>query len=104
MGRDGVSNGTQAVLDVRNNVKAIRKGKNGTLQLYNIKNDPDESEDIADDHPGQVKKLNEKINSLRGSSELWPVSFFDHPEKKVNYEELIEGWTSLKKQSLKTTQ
>jgi arylsulfatase A-like enzyme len=96
MGRDGVSNGIQAVLDVKNNLKAIRKGKNGKLQLYNIKNDPDESENIADYHPRQVKKLNKKINSLRGPSELWPVTFFDCPGKKVRYEELIEGWTSLK--------
>jgi arylsulfatase A-like enzyme len=96
MGRDGVSNGIQAVLDVKNNIKAIRRGKNGKLRLYNINNDPDESEDIADYHPKHVKNLNKKINSLRGPSELWPVTFFDSPGEKVMYEDLIEGWTSLK--------
>jgi arylsulfatase A-like enzyme len=96
MGPEGVSNGIQAVLDVKNNLKAIRRGKNAKLQLYNIRNDPEESEDLADYHPGQVKELDDKIDSLRGSSELWPVTFFDYPEKKVRYEELIEKWASLK--------
>ncbi len=77
MTKDGGSQGIQAVLDVKNQLKAIRRKLDGEIQLYDIKNDPDESEDMATLYPRKVKKLKKKINSMRGASDLWPLRFFE---------------------------
>lgn len=77
MTKNGGSKGIQAVLDVKNRLKAIRKTKSGTVQLYDIGNDTSEVKDIANRFPEKAAMLNAKMNSMRGESELWPLRYFD---------------------------
>ncbi|WP_372753265.1 arylsulfatase [Labilibaculum sp.] len=59
------------VLDIKNNMKAIKYGKYGDTQLFNIKTDTTEQINIADKHPELVEKLNAKMVEMRDSSDIW---------------------------------
>ncbi len=77
MRKNGGTEGIQAVLDVQNRLKAIRKTRKGKVHLYDIMHDISEKKDIADQYPEKAEFLNKKLNEMRGESHLWPITYFD---------------------------
>ncbi len=77
---NGTAGGRQGVLYVEENVKAVRYGTKGSLMLYDLDDDLDESEDIADRASALTRRLERYLNEARTESELWP------------HEMLVEGW------------
>jgi arylsulfatase A len=61
--------------------KAVRNGKDGPIELYDLKTDPGETRDVAAGHPGVVKRLEVYLKTARVDSENWPVR--ETPKKKV---------------------
>jgi arylsulfatase A len=59
--------------------KAVRNGKNGPIELYDLKADPGEKRDVAAGHPGVVKRFKEYLKTARVDSENWPIR--DTPKK-----------------------
>jgi len=53
--------------------KAIRMQPGAKLQLYNLKTDPGEQRDVADQHPDVVKKIEELLKTARTDSPRWPI-------------------------------
>ncbi len=53
--------------------KAIRTGVNKPLQLYDLKNDVGEKNDLAAEQPEVVKKMEEILDKERTESKEWPV-------------------------------
>lgn len=53
--------------------KAIRLGRANRLELYNLKDDPGESVDIADQCPETVEKAKKLLIESRTESEFWPL-------------------------------
>ncbi|MGH9935975.1 MAG: arylsulfatase [Blastocatellia bacterium] len=54
--------------------KAVRKAPDSPLELYDLKNDIGEQNDIAVKHPDVVKKIEDYLKTARTESELWPVN------------------------------
>jgi arylsulfatase A-like enzyme len=52
--------------------KAVRHGAKGEIELYNLKDDMREEQNVADAHPDIVKKADGYFNSARTESKLWP--------------------------------
>jgi arylsulfatase A-like enzyme len=53
--------------------KAVRKSPDSPLELYNLKNDLVEQNDVAVKHPEVVKKIEDYLKTARTESELWPT-------------------------------
>jgi arylsulfatase A-like enzyme len=53
--------------------KAVRKSPDSPLELYNLKKDIGEQNDVAVNHPDVVKKIEEYLKTARTESELWPI-------------------------------
>ena len=53
--------------------KAVRKSPDSPLELYNLKNDLGEQNDVAVKHPEVVKKIEDYLKTARTESELWPT-------------------------------
>jgi arylsulfatase A-like enzyme len=53
--------------------KAVRKSPDSPLELYDIKNDLGEQNDVAVKHPEVVKKIEDYLKTARTESELWPI-------------------------------
>lgn len=53
--------------------KGIRFGTKGKLELYDLKNDIGENNDIAGQHPDVVAKIENYLEKARTDSEIWPV-------------------------------
>lgn len=53
--------------------KAIRKGKGGTTQLYDLSNDPGEERNLATQHPEIVQRMEGLFQSMRTESVMFPV-------------------------------
>jgi arylsulfatase A-like enzyme len=55
------------------NWKAVCKPFGGKLELYDLKNDPTESRDLAEQHPQLVAQLRQFMQQAHTPSELWPI-------------------------------
>jgi len=53
--------------------KAVRNSPDSPLELYDLKNDLGEQNDVAAKHPEVVKKIEEYLKTARTESELWPI-------------------------------
>jgi arylsulfatase A-like enzyme len=53
--------------------KAVRKSPDFPLELYDLKNDLGEQDDVAVKHPEVVKKIEDYLKIARTESELWPI-------------------------------
>lgn len=53
--------------------KVVRHGRNGPLELYDLKGDPGEQQDVAAEHPDVVDRFRKYLASARVDSEIWPV-------------------------------
>lgn len=53
--------------------KAVQPGRNAPLELYNLKSDPAERENIAALHPDVVETFEQYLRTARVESEDWPV-------------------------------
>ena len=47
--------------------------KSSKMELYDLVNDPEETKNVADQHPEIVKKLSDEVAMARTRSELWNV-------------------------------
>ena len=59
--------------------KAIRSQPGEPLELYNLKSDIGEMENIADKNPAVIARIEEYLNTARTDSERWPIK---SPPKK----------------------
>ena len=53
--------------------KAVRKSPDSPLELYDLKNDLGEQNDVAVKHSEVVKKIEDYLKTARTESELWPI-------------------------------
>jgi arylsulfatase A-like enzyme len=53
--------------------KAVRRGEDGPLELYDLKTDISEQTDIAQKHPEIVKRIAEYLKNARTDSPQWPI-------------------------------
>jgi len=53
--------------------KGIRFGTKSKLELYDLKNDMGENNDIAGKHPDIVARIEACLKTARTDSEFWPV-------------------------------
>jgi len=53
--------------------KAIRPQADAPLQLYNLKNDPAEKQDVAKTHPEVITTLESYFKAARTPSDAWPI-------------------------------
>ena len=65
--------GQEAVLDVKTGYKAVRFGSSGEVKLYNIFDDPAESNRIYDGEDQQLQALTNYLDTARTESPLWPM-------------------------------
>jgi len=53
--------------------KAVRFGVDGPLQLFNLKDDIGEKNDVAQQHPEIVAKIEDYLKTARTEDPNWPV-------------------------------
>lgn len=53
--------------------KAVRHGLDTPIELYSLKDDPGEQNDVAAKHAEVVKKIEDFLKSARTDSPLWPI-------------------------------
>ena len=68
----GSGGARQAVLDVTENVKAVRYGLDDPVALYDLGNDLGETKDISGTRPDLARVLEKYMDEARSESELWP--------------------------------
>jgi len=79
----------QGILDLNNWVKGIKYGKNGDVQLFDLKEDTLEMNDVSSDNPEVSRFLNGKMKEMREPSDIWPLPekpFFPPKGYNSNYE------------------
>jgi len=55
------------------NWKAVRPRAGKPLELYNLEADPGEEDNVADEHPDLVARLEAYMNTAHVESPLWPM-------------------------------
>jgi acyl-CoA thioesterase-1 len=66
---------------VRQNLNAAPgAARRPTTELYNLATDPNETTDVAAQHPDIVKRLSAIAREQRVPAELWPIRALDTPE------------------------
>ena len=53
--------------------KAVKRGTNTPVELYNLRTDLREKENIADKHPDVVAKIEQYLKTARTDSKDWPI-------------------------------
>ena len=53
--------------------KSVKRGPNTPAELYHLTTDPGEKENIADNHPDIVAKIEEYLKTARTDSKDWPI-------------------------------
>jgi hypothetical protein len=53
--------------------KAVRHAPDAPVELYNLKTDLSEQQNVAAEHSDIVKKIENYLKSARTESELWPI-------------------------------
>lgn len=53
--------------------KAVRHAPDAAIELYDLKTDISEQQNIAAKHPDAVKKIEDYLKSARTESKLWPI-------------------------------
>ena len=53
--------------------KAVKPATDKPTELYNLKTDPGESENVAGEHPDIVAKIEEYLKTARTESKHWPI-------------------------------
>ena len=53
--------------------KAVRSGVDGPLELYNLKTDLAEKQNVADKNPDVVAKIDQYLKTARSDSPRWPA-------------------------------
>jgi hypothetical protein len=53
--------------------KAVRLRPGATLELYNLKEDIGEKQDVAKEHPDVVARFENYFKNARTESEQWPM-------------------------------
>ena len=53
--------------------KAVRPQAGEPLELYNLKTDPREKENVAEKNPEVVAKIEAYLKTARTESEHWPI-------------------------------
>ena len=53
--------------------KAVKRGTNTPMELYNLRTDPGEKGNIAEKNPDIVAKIEEYLNTARTDSKDWPI-------------------------------
>jgi hypothetical protein len=53
--------------------KAVRRARGPRLELYDLENDPGETNDVAAWHPGLVTRAENYLKDARADSPSWPV-------------------------------
>lgn len=71
--RQSVGETRQGLLDVANDVKAIRLRASDPLALYHLPDDPGEQTDTSAEHPARRQALEQRLEACRTESELWPL-------------------------------
>ncbi len=56
----------------RGDWKCVTIKRNAPLELYNLKDDPEERHNLADEHPDIVRQLDEEMRKARIPSPYWP--------------------------------
>jgi arylsulfatase A-like enzyme len=59
--------------------KAVRPSPGAPIQLYDLRTDVAEKNDVAAEHPHAVAKITEYVKTARTESEHWPLR--DAPKK-----------------------
>jgi arylsulfatase A len=57
----------------RGSIKAVKPKPDGPIELYDLSSDPDETKDVAPDHPELVEWFARFFEEARTESEHWPV-------------------------------
>ena len=52
---------------------AVRAGADGPLELYNLKNDLGETNNVADKNPEIVARFTEYLKTARTEDKNWPI-------------------------------
>jgi arylsulfatase A-like enzyme len=55
------------------NWKCVTIKKNAPLELYNLKDDPAEQHNLADQYPEMVQLFEQAMQGMRTPSECWPL-------------------------------
>ncbi|HVJ88009.1 MAG TPA: arylsulfatase [Caulifigura sp.] len=55
------------------NWKAVKQGKDGAIELYDLASDPSETKDVAGSHAEVVEKFAVFLKTARTDSEEWPI-------------------------------
>ena len=53
--------------------KAVKLGPENPLELYNLKTDESETQNVADKHPDIVARIGEYLKTARTESKNWPA-------------------------------
>ncbi|MCG8310115.1 MAG: arylsulfatase [Cytophagales bacterium] len=70
----GKSQGSrQGALDAKNNIKAVRYGTKGVVQLYFLNEDISEANNLSRKFPEIAKQMKDYMDSVRTESKLWPI-------------------------------
>jgi arylsulfatase A len=54
--------------------KAVRLGTKLPIEIYNLKSDPGETENVAEKHPELVAKFDDFLKTARTDSAIWPIN------------------------------